>query len=302
MTILDCINPTASKPVVWYASVLVVGALFALNGLLSLATTIRFFSEVRKQRTIVTVAQSFLILAFFSKSITFLLSKQINSVISEELSLFFGLVLFETPCYIVTTCYSVTLLAWLSVCLIYLPSRYKTFAAKAHKTVIVVNIAIYLLFIVDLIIEAFHIGSIGFQTGFSAAVIVLRDMTMGIAFFVFLRCGFGVSNLTQASSQERRLFLIHVIFAIVLILRAAVVIGQVLVTLSSRDECSMGFYSVFMVNEIIIDFIPLSVLAFFTYSHLINRSSVQIVQITDSTVIDSQDGMDHTSLLNSADY
>ena len=302
MTILDCVDPGTSNSMVWYISFLVIGSLFAFDGLLSVGTTVRYFREVRKQRAIVTVAQSFLVLGFLSKSITFLLSKQIHSWIPGRLRLFFGLVLFETPCYIVTTCYSVTLLAWQSVCLIYLPSRYKSFATKASKAVIAVNLVIYFLFVVDLVIEASDIGSLQFQTGFSAAVIVLRDLVMGVAFLVFMRCGFGVSNLSQASSQERWLFRIHILFAVVLILRALVVIGQELVTISNKDECSVGFYSVFMLNELVIDFLPLSVLAFFTYSHLINKSSLQIVQITDTTTIDSQEGIDQTSLLSSTLY
>lgn len=295
MTILDCLSENGSPN--WHLSIIIIGVIFGLDFLLSAGATIMYFRQVISQRRIAIVSQVFLLLALLTKAITFLFSAQIKSV-AEGWESFYGLILFETPCYIITTCYSLTLISWLSVFMEYLPDRYKKFASRAFRTVVGLNIAIYMLFIVDLFFEALNVGSDVFQTWFSTSVIALRDMAMGLAFVVFLKCGFGISDFSSASSQEKYLFRLNGTFAIVLIVRAAVVIAQEMIVVNRANECSSTFYTVFMINEIVLDYLPLSLLAFLTYSHIINKSSLQIVQITDATIIDSRESLNVDVLLS----
>ncbi|OHT08000.1 hypothetical protein TRFO_23711 [Tritrichomonas foetus] len=194
---------------------------------------------------------------------------------------FYGLILFETPCYFSTTCYSITLLAWLVSCLSFLPAKMQRFARKASISIYTINAVIYATFLADLILEYFYEYNRASSIT-STIIIVLRDFLMGIAFIVFLKCGFGISNYSKASTPEKRLIMVSVVFTVILILRAVVIVIQTIFETDTSDECSTGFHLTFWMNELIFELFPLAILAVMHCSHLLSRSMMQIVQADDA--------------------
>jgi hypothetical protein len=152
---------------------------------------------------------------FLSKVLSFLVVSPVSRSMPDRLMSTMGLILFETPCYFITTCYSLTLLGWLSISMNSMSVEYQHFGAKGRTTVLFEN---GFVFVVNLILTGKNFGPSTFQSIFNVSVNVFRDALMAAdTFFVFLRCEFGISQFANESSRGRRLFIVNLELAVVLI-------------------------------------------------------------------------------------
>lgn len=277
MTIFRCLHEIDA----WSIGFYVLGGLFGAIFIFALIPSLIYVRTLFAQKKIVFMTQLSVLFALLLKNVTFGIATYLQPLLSEDKLSFFGLIMFETPCYVMVTCYTLTLLSWLSVCLVYLPPQYHRFSKIAVRTFIALNCIIYITFVLGLIIEVCNIGSNSFQSRFSTAIIALRDIIIGIAFMIFIRFGFGITSFFKVSSQEKMIFVVNLSFGILLLLRAIIVIVQEFFKEDKEKECSITFFYIFIFNEIIIDLIPLSVIIFLHTNHIISRSRMQILPATE---------------------
>jgi hypothetical protein len=265
MSILSCVESSPREK--WYLTMVLLGCIFGIDFCISIFFFFLHRRILFRQRPIVISSQLCLIFAFFSKFITFSIAGPIHPRIPSQRISMIGLLLFETPCYVITTCYSLTLLSWLAVSLEYLPPRHQAFGAKGPKSVLIVNLCIYARFLVVLVLAGRNIGQENARENATTAVFVGRDAVMGITFLVFLKCGFGVSDFGKESSRGKRLFFTNIAFCLVLVLRAAVVAVQGWF-LPREEECQVPFFVLFVVGEVVVDFVPMSLLMLLHAQHI----------------------------------
>jgi hypothetical protein len=151
---------------------------------------------------------------FLSKVLSFLVAGPVSRSTPDRLMSKMGLILFETPCYFITTCYSLTLLGWPSILMSSMSVEYQRFGAKGRTAVLFVN---GFVFVVNLILTGKNCGPSTFQSIFNVSVNVFREALMAGTFLVFLRCEFGISQFANESSRGRRLFIVNLGLAVVLV-------------------------------------------------------------------------------------
>jgi hypothetical protein len=176
----------------------------------------------------------------------------------------YGAFLGELPCYIITSCYSIVLIFWLSVCAQTLPMVYIGAFRWMKRILIVFNMLIYLLFVGIVIIALGIITPANRPTSFwIGAFAIGRDFLLAVIFIVFLiTFRLGVKDDASAGDAigEKKMVCFTVVLSVFLVLRGAVTLIQGLAFSESTSECSHIFLAFVIVNEVIFEGSPFVVL------------------------------------------
>jgi hypothetical protein len=166
-----------------------------------------------------------------------------------------GLCLLETACFMVTSCYCVVLLFWLSACGEILPTRYTNITKWVKNVTIGYNGIIYALFLASIILNS---GGIKGQADwFTGVVAISRDFGLCLIFGIFLAVlhkGLQTRAPSLETSDETKLYRFSLFLLLALLVRGGCSLGQN-ATLNEARECR-AFLFIVIIQEIGCDGLP----------------------------------------------
>lgn len=208
--------------------------------------------------------------------------KKIKEGIEKSKNLFSlcGLLLLELPCYIINTSYTLVLLFWLTVCHQILPYHYMKTFKRMKVLLIIYNILFYLLFFSDVMLEIFVRGDkIHKSMVYSGAIGILRDFILCLIFIIFVIClkvGLKEDQFAEETRDEKKLYLWTTILSFFLLVRGILNLVQgTKYNGKNSDDCAVGIFVIYLINDILLEEIPLLLLIYSNNEYL-NKQSVEM--------------------------
>ena len=273
MTILRCFENSEAQTATWknahetwyWTSFILVFFYFALF-LFGLIPTMRYWTEFKQLSRINIAARFCFTFALFLKCFVHVLTLlPWEPILGVKGLRVFGYVIFSFPSYFITTCFSLVLLSWIIICMQILPLKIAAIFKKAKLVLITYNILIYIMFIVSIIIECI-ISDSPEKTAHKLNTVsgyfdIIRDFILFILFFMFvflLKKGLGDDQFAESSIEQKKLFWLVIMLGFLMLTRGIISLTQVLIP--SAEECSIGFFIAYLIEEIFIEGIPLFLL------------------------------------------
>ena len=273
MTILRCVDPNAgnstsweSTQEVWFTGSIILIVFFFALVLFGIIPIFKYWNEFKTLSALNISARICFTVALFLKMISHICSFiKWNNFCSAKTLRILGYLFFSLPSYFITTCYTLVLMSWLVICMQILPMKIVNIFKKGKVCLIVYNVIIYICVIVSLVIECIiedpisekHV-KLNLVSGYFE---IGRDIILFIVFMLFvilLQLGLGDDAFTESSIEQKKLFWLVIILAVLVLGRG--IIGLTQVIIGEKTECSIGFFVAFCANEVIIEGIPLFVL------------------------------------------
>jgi hypothetical protein len=168
-----------------------------------------------------------------------------------------GLLCCEFPAYAISSCYTLVLMFWLSICTEVLPARYKKIFPIMRAILIVFNVMAYLALIATLVVVGDpEFADVPNRGSFNGIAALSRDFVLMFIFTIFvitLRIGLSNDTEIEASVDERNLIRFTVILSVFLLLRGGVSLAQGLVFTEESTECGKAFLALLMVVELLLE-------------------------------------------------
>ena len=272
MTILTCFEGTtnttqwAHSQETWYwASFVLVFFYFALF-LFGLVPMILYWNEFKSLSHINIAARLCFTIALFLKCVVHILTLlPWGHSISPHGMRICGYIIFSLPSYFITTCFSIVLISWIMLCMQILPLKIAAIFKKAKLALVLYNIIIYMMFIISIVLECLiddppnpEDMKMNMVSGYFD---IIRDLILFILFFLFvflLQKGLGDDQFAESTIEQKTLFWLVIMLGFLMLTRGIISLIQVLIP--SKQECSIGFFIAYLIEEILIEGVPLFLL------------------------------------------
>ena len=273
MTILTCFDGSPTNSTDWadstewwyWTSFVLVFFYFALF-LFGLVPMILYWNEFKSLSYINIAARICFTVALFLKFFVHILTLlPWEDSISPRGMRICGYIIFSLPSYFITTCFSLVLMSWIMICMQILPLRIAAIFKQAKLLLIIYNILMYILFFVSIVIETVITDPPSPVNNklntVSAYFDIIRDFILFILFFSFvylLQKGLGDDQFAESSLEQKKLFWLVIMLGILMLTRGIISLTQVF--LPSKEECGVGIFIAYLIDEIFIEGIPLFLL------------------------------------------
>ena len=164
----------------------------------------------------------------------------------------------------------------------------KTF--KRMKILLIIyNIVFYLLFFSDVILEVFVSGDkIHKSMLYSGVIAISRDLILCLIFIVFVIClkiGLKEDQFAEETRDEKKLYLCTTFLSILLLIRGCLNLTQGVKFNGKRgDDCGIGIFIIFLINDIFLEEIPLFFLIH-TNNEYLNKQSIELQYDPNNSVV-----------------
>jgi hypothetical protein len=280
MPLLACIAPTdPSHPDILSLVFFLVSIFYSFCLFLySVIPTIRYYAHFqplprlnRWTRNSISFSLAF---KFLSRSLGVIVGFFVPS--SDRRAMYVsGQCLNELPSSVITTCFSLLLLFWLSVCAQILPRRYAPRFQAMRVILIVFNIVFYVVFLTVVIIDSVldtSEKSQDIRAMLGGTWPLVRDFGFSVilcVFVVHLKHRMTDSSQTGATIDETQLVRVTGMLIVSILARGAISLAQGLAYASPEStegktdkttECSLGIWIMFLVQDLILEGVPFIVL------------------------------------------
>lgn len=170
-----------------------------------------------------------------------------------------GFIIYSLPSYFITTCYTLVLISWITICMQILPLKIVKIFVKAKVSLIIYNVIIYGLYISGLVFEC--LKQPGKLLKCSGYFEIFRDIILAliyIAFIVLLERGLKDDSFAETNIEQKKLLRLVIFLSIMLLTRGAISVAQV--AMHNTSICKIPFFSAVCFSEMCVEGIPLFVL------------------------------------------
>ncbi|OHT05882.1 hypothetical protein TRFO_26238 [Tritrichomonas foetus] len=280
MTVLKCFIQQGKKNPMWITGFAVISSTDFCAFLFGIIPIILYWQIFRSLPSLNSATRFTFTFTLLTKSLLHLASLLFGIFMPDSKYLStMGMLFEELPSYFITTSYTLVLMFWLSICLQILPFRYVKAFRYTYWVLIIYNIIFYVLFISCVVINIIylnngdtHLEKIG--NSMTGIVSCGRDFILCLIFWIFvfaLKIGLKEDSYTEKSKDEKNLITFTIILSILVLLRGIISVCQGTLFFAG-DDCHQAFFSVFVVQELFIEIIPLCVFLGLNNVYLVNQN------------------------------
>lgn len=256
-SILQCMstNQDISRyPWMWRGGSIGFIAFFTLLFLYGLIPIIKFSFEFKTLSTLNRTARICFIVALGLKvlmhSLSFIHWKPEQYAVA-------GLLIYNLTSYFITTCYTLVLISWITICMQILPLKIVKIFGKAKVCLVVYNVVIYVLYVFAIVVEIISLKPL---SAFSAFYDITRDILLAIiyiAFIILLERGLRDDTFAESNLEQKKLLRLVIFLSLMLLARGSISLTQILI---HNQVCSIPFFVAVCFSEIVVEGIPLFIL------------------------------------------
>ena len=262
MSLFSCLD---SK--LWTVGFYCLGVYYILLFFYSFIPLVYYRSYIKSLSTVNKVHRYLIPITLFLKSMTFFFSSFLYHKVESKMSSLMGLLLYETPGHLISTCYTFFLLSLFLTISDFIPTGYSKILHPGTLFIIFYNVVIYSLFLAHIVFEIFDICTSKdykhTQTIIAIICLSVRDMFLAFIFIFFIikiQKIFGQSNYQDITHEENQLRCLTIVLSILLLFRG-VISNLQLTTFNSKTgkyrECGTFFFVIVLCFEVFIDSSPL---------------------------------------------
>lgn len=265
MTLLHCLGQTDSNSVMWISELVTVSLYFLGLFFFNLIPMRIYHVEFRLLPEITRLTRIGLAITLIVKSLGDTIGILVGAFSrsdDEHLNLY-GLICMEFPAYLISSCYTLVVMNWLSSCVQIFPYKYVKVYRRIKSALISYNAFVYFLFASDIIVVSFNSLTERFCGYYVSSTVILRDVVLCVIFVVFVVClkiSHKRDNYKETDPSEHNLFMYTTSLSICVLIRSVFSTVYGLWYRNTSDECRITFFVWKTINEIVIEGLPLALL------------------------------------------